>query len=34
MVAMLPHPVLASIGWLAVLLVIFVPLSAARYARA
>jgi len=28
------HPVLASVCWLAVLLVIFVPLCAARYARA
>ena len=28
------HPVLASVGWLALLLVIFVPLCAARYARA
>lgn len=30
----LEHPVLASAGWLVVLLVIFVPLCAARYARA
>jgi hypothetical protein len=28
------HPVLASVCWLALLLVIFVPLCAARYARA
>jgi len=28
------HPVLASVGWLVLLLVIFVPLCAARYARA
>jgi ABC-2 type transport system permease protein len=28
------HPVLASVGWLLLLLVIFVPLCAARYARA
>ncbi len=28
------HPVLASLGWLVLLLVIFVPLCAARYARA
>ena len=27
------HPVLASVGWLILLLVIFVPLCAARYAR-
>jgi ABC-2 type transport system permease protein len=27
------HPVLASVGWLALLLVIFVPLCSARYAR-
>lgn len=27
------HPVLASVGWIAVLLVIFVPLCVARYAR-
>jgi ABC-2 type transport system permease protein len=30
----LEHPVLASLGWLAVLLAVFVPLRAARYARA
>ncbi|HVT68083.1 MAG TPA: ABC transporter permease [Trebonia sp.] len=30
----LEHPVLASAGWLVVLLVIFMPLCAARYARA
>lgn len=30
----LQHPVLASVGWLALLLVIFVPLCAARYGRA
>jgi ABC-2 type transport system permease protein len=29
----LEHPVLASLGWTAVLLVIFVPLATARYAR-
>jgi ABC-2 type transport system permease protein len=29
----LEHPVLASLAWLAVLLAIFVPLCAARYAR-
>jgi ABC-2 type transport system permease protein len=28
------HPVLASLGWLVLLLVIFVPLCSARYARA
>jgi len=28
------HPVLASVGWLVLLLAIFVPLCAARYARA
>jgi ABC-2 type transport system permease protein len=28
------HPVLASVGWLALLLLIFVPLCAARYTRA
>jgi ABC-2 type transport system permease protein len=28
------HPVLASVGWMVLLLVIFVPLCAARYARA
>jgi ABC-2 type transport system permease protein len=28
------HPVLASAGWLVILLAIFVPLCAARYARA
>ena len=28
------HPVLASAGWTLLLLVIFVPLTAARYARA
>jgi ABC-2 type transport system permease protein len=27
------HPVLASVGWIAVLLAIFVPLCVARYAR-
>ncbi len=30
----LEHPVLASVGWLAVLLAVFVPLCAGRYARA
>jgi ABC-2 type transport system permease protein len=30
----LQHPVLASIGWLVLILVVFVPLCAARYARA
>jgi ABC-2 type transport system permease protein len=30
----LEHPVLASVGWLAALLVVFVPLCVARYARA
>jgi ABC-2 type transport system permease protein len=30
----LEHPVLASVGWLVLLLAIFVPLCAARYARA
>ena len=29
----LEHPVVASLAWLAVLLVVFVPLCAARYAR-
>jgi ABC-2 type transport system permease protein len=29
----LQHPVLASLGWLVLILVIFVPLCAARYAR-
>jgi ABC-2 type transport system permease protein len=28
------HPVLASVGWMVLLLVIFVPLTAGRYARA
>jgi ABC-2 type transport system permease protein len=27
------HPVVASLGWLVLLLVVFVPLCAARYAR-
>jgi ABC-2 type transport system permease protein len=27
------HPIPASLGWMALLLVIFVPLTAARYAR-
>jgi ABC-2 type transport system permease protein len=30
----LEHPVLASVGWFAVLLAVFVPLCAARYTRA
>jgi ABC-2 type transport system permease protein len=30
----LTHPVLATLAWTAVLLVIFVPLTTARYARA
>ena len=30
----LEHPVVASLGWLVILLVVFVPLCAARYARA
>jgi ABC-2 type transport system permease protein len=30
----LEHPVLASLGWVVLLLAIFVPLCAARYARA
>lgn len=30
----LEHPVLASVGWVALLLAVFVPLCVARYARA
>ena len=30
----LEHPVVASLGWLVILLAVFVPLCAARYARA